>query len=312
MKHKSLSVILLNWNTKELTAACITSLLLHCDAQSFDIIVADNGSTDHSLEYLRQKFPHLTYLDNKENLGFAEGNNRALAYAMEQGYAYSLLLNTDTYLEHDIIKPLLAYKQKHPEAGAVQPAILTATPPHAFWNGGGRYSVTWGRTHSNTRNPQKGAGKIDWATGCCVLLDHRALQKTGLFNSAYFLYYEDVELSFRLKSKGYEIHYLPDCVLYHHAGASGKKSNQKEGKIRPVIHYYTSRNKIWLIRQYTPVFYRPTVFLYNFGYFAAALSYFLLRGRTQKAKSLLKGIKEGLVTPLGTFRIPTNNMLKRP
>ncbi|RZL30275.1 MAG: glycosyltransferase family 2 protein, partial [Pedobacter sp.] len=100
---KSVAIILLNWNTPEHTINCILSVNKFCKAEDFDIIVADNGSTDDSLSILKTKFPTLTILDNKVNLGFSEGNNKVLEYSLKKGYTYSLVLNNDTEVTPELL-----------------------------------------------------------------------------------------------------------------------------------------------------------------------------------------------------------------
>lgn len=129
-----------------------------------------------------------------------------------------------------------------------------------------------------------------------MLVRNSALTKSGLFNKQFFLYYEDVELSYRLRSYGYDLHYLPSCKMYHEAGVSARVE-KNEGFLSPIIHYYISRNHIWFLRKYgKPVFY-PINLLYNGSYYLALWGYFKLRGRNQKAGLLIKGLKEGLFTP---------------
>lgn len=297
---KPVAIILLNWNTPDYTKACITSIKQNCSAELFDIIVADNGSTDNSLTLLRQKFDDVIFIDNGKNLGFAEGNNRALAHSIQQGYEYSLLINTDTLVDEDIAAKLSAHLNAHPKAAAVQPAIYWLHEREKIWNGEGTFNRFLGNPRSSTRLPVANASykNVEWATGCCVLLRNSALSKSGLFNSLFFLYYEDVELSFRLRDNGYEVHYLPTCKIYHEAGVSAKTGSPKnEGFLNPVIHYYISRNHLWFLRRYgTPAFY-PVNLLYNGIYYTALWVYFKLRKRKQKADLLIKGLKEGFFTP---------------
>ncbi|WPU95818.1 glycosyltransferase family 2 protein [Mucilaginibacter sabulilitoris] len=298
--RKPVAVILVNWNTAEYTADCISSLKRNCDQSLFDIIVADNGSTDGSLETLRAKFPELMYIDNQENLGFSEGNNRALIYSLNIGYSYSLIINTDTLVEEDIITKLYQHLQQHPEAAAAQPAIYWMHNHGQIWNGNGRFSAVLGRTFSDTRIPDQSQvpayQTAEWLTGCCMLIRNTALVETGLFNKQFFLYYEDVDLSFRLRQRGHQLHYLISCKIYHAAGVSAKVNSTKEGALSPVIHYYVSRNHLWLLRKYgTPLFY-PINFVFNGLYYTALLIYFKFRGRHEKARQLIKGLKEGFFT----------------
>jgi GT2 family glycosyltransferase len=298
---KPIALILLNWNTPEYTADCIKSVLQYCNEDHFDILVTDNGSTDGSLTTLQQQFPDLIYIDNGENLGFAEGNNRAINYSISKGYAYSLIMNTDTLVDTDIISELLQHMQSHPEAAAAQPAIYWMHDKTKIWNGDSYVNFVLGFTYNNKDTlasaNEPDYKKVEWVTGCCSLIRNDVLKKTGGFNKQFFLYYEDVELSFRLRKQGYELHYLPSCKMYHEAGASGKEKQNNEGTLSPVIHYYVNRNKIWFLRGYgKPLFY-PLVFLYNAPYYIALYSYFKLRGRNKKAEYLLKGLKDGFFTP---------------
>jgi GT2 family glycosyltransferase len=299
---KPVALILLNWNTPQHTADCIQSVLNYCNNSLCDIIVADNGSTDNSLAILKHQFPDLTYIDNQQNLGFAEGNNQALVYSISRGYQYSLLMNTDTLVDEDIVQKLSSHLNKHVHAAAAQPAIYWMHKPDKIWNGEGRFNKILGTTVSDTTLPDTSAHSAftvaEWLTGCCIMIRNEALQKSGLFNKLFFLYYEDVDLSLRLRKAGFVLHYVPSCKMYHEAGISAKvAAPKKEGQLNPVIHYYISRNHLWFIRQYGSTIFLPFNFLYNGLYYSALLIYFVIRGRKQKASFLLNGLKEGIFTP---------------
>jgi len=296
--HKPVAIILLNWNTPVHTANCIVSLKQYCDEHLFNIIVADNGSTDNSLYLLKNQFPDLIYIENNENLGFAEGNNRGLTYSIEKGYTYSLVMNTDTLVDNDLVTCLTAHLDNHLRAAAVQPAIYWMHDKTRLWNGEGSFNPILGITSSSIKVPSSGDTfkTVEWVTGCCMLIRNSALLVSELFNKRFFLYYEDVELSYRLRETGYELHYLPSCKMYHEAGVAAKVE-KKEGFLSPVIHYYTSRNHIWFLRKYgKPVFY-PVNILYNGLYYLGVWLYFKLRRRNEKARFLIKGLKEGVFTP---------------
>lgn len=299
---KPVAVILLNWNTPAYTAACINSLKRYCNESLFNIIVADNGSTDNSLSFLKPQFPDVVFIDNQENLGFAEGNNRALSYSIEHEYTYSLLINTDTLVDEDIISALSQHLDAHSQAAAVQPAIYWMHDKSKIWNGEGGFNGATGVVLSDTQTPTLNGlasfKKAKWVTGCCVLLRNGALQKSGLLNNKFFLYYEDVELSYRLRDNGFELHYLPSVKMYHEAGVSAKISpKNNEGNLSPVIHYYTSRNHIWFLRKYGKPTFLPIYAIRNTLYYGALYIYFKLRNRNVKAANLIKGVKDGLFTP---------------
>ena len=299
---KLVSVILLNWNTPTHTANCINSLKQYCNERLFDIIVADNGSTDGSVALLKKQFPDLMYIDNRENLGFAEGNNRGLNYSIEKGYSYSLLINTDTLVDEDIVTKLSSHLKQHPEAAAVQPAIYWMHDKEKIWNGRGGFNRVLGFIYSDRTFPAKTDPDsfeiAQWVTGCCVLVRNSALTKCGLLNKQFFLYYEDVELSFRMRKTGYQLHYLPSCKMYHEAGVSGKAEvKNKEGFLSPIIHYYVCRNRLWVLRGYGLLFFYPLYVITSMLYYTSLLVYFKLRGRNEKAGCLIKGLKDGFFMP---------------
>lgn len=297
---KPVAVLLLNYNTPNHTSACIRSLQQYCNPALFDIIVIDNGSADGSLATLQSQFPELIFIDNKENLGFAEGNNRGLEYCFTKGYTYSLLINTDTLVDEDIVTGLKAHMDTHPEAASVQPAIFWMHNRSKLWNGKGCFNPVLGLTYNINRmrpgDQPKPFEKAAWNSGCCILIRNEALQKCGLLNKAFFLYYEDVELSFRFRRHGYEVHYLPSTKMYHEAGVSARVE-KKEGFLSPVIHYYFHRNRIWLLREHGLKFFYPVYFVMGFFFYGAAWLYFKLRRRNEKARMLIKGLKEGMFLP---------------
>ena len=299
---KSVAILLLNWNTPEHTINCILSVNKFCRADDFDIIVADNGSTDDSLSILKNKFPELTIINNKTNLGFAEGNNKLLEYSIQNAYTYSLVLNNDTEVDEDFLSPLINHLENNPKTVAVQPAIYYLHKRDELWNGGSFFNQYLGFTYSKNqkeRQSLKGVEQVEWLTGCCFLVINSALRQCGLFNSKFFLYYEDVDLSFRLREKAGILDYLPTTKIYHEAGVSGQqKTKTSEGTLSPIIHFYTCRNRIWFLRRYANPFFLPYIMVQIAFYNAALLIYFKIRGRKQKAKFLIKGFKEGFSTPL--------------
>jgi GT2 family glycosyltransferase len=301
--QKQVAVILLNWNTPVHTINCILSLQQYCDESLFDIIIVDNGSTDDSVADIRSRFPELKYIENHENLGFAEGNNRGLMYSIAKGYTYSLVMNTDTLVDEDIVRGLTLHLNGHLRAAAVQPAIYWMHDKGKLWNGKGGFNAFTGRTFSDTTLPDeknKNYENAKWLTGCCVLLRNSVLSTCGFFNERFFLYYEDVELSYRIRFRGYELHYLPAYKMYHEAGASATVQ-KKEGVLSPIIHYYIIRNHLWFLRKYGWAIFYPVYVLYNGCYYSLVWTYFKVRRRNEKAHYVLKALKDGIFTPQRTI-----------
>lgn len=297
---KPLAIIILNWNRYEYTANCIISILRHCNQSIFDIILIDNHSTDSSFAKLTSQFPQLTFHRNEGNLGYAGGNNPGLQTSLSKGYKYTMILNNDTEVTGNFISPLINFMDTHPAAGAVQPKILMLFDPSLIWNAGSYYSPFLGRTYTRgyaKKNLPKynSITKVDWITGCCMMLRNEVFSKTGLLNEAFFLYYEDTDISFRIKKAGYDLYYVPDSFILHAAGISGKsRKKSAEGYLNPMVHYYNARNKFWFIRQHSKWYYDLSIIIFQSGVILAYLSYFVMRWRLKKAGQYLKGIKDGL------------------
>ena len=194
---------------------------------------------------------------------------------------------------------LSQHLDKHPQVAAVQPCIYWMHNKTKVWGGRGCFNELLGMTYPETDNPKANSKfkQAKWLSGCCMLIRNDALKKCGLLNAKFFLYYEDVELCYRLRQNGYELHYLPLCKMYHEAGVSGKEQVAgKEGMLNPIIHYYICRNRIWFLRGYANTFFYPINVIGSLVYYAALFVYFKLRGRNQKASMLYKGFKDGFLT----------------
>ncbi len=296
--EKRVAILLLNWNSYEHTANCIASLQKVTPA-NFDVIVVDNGSKDGSGLALQQKFTQIKYIQAPTNLGFAGGNNKGFEYAIAYGYQYAFMLNNDTFVEPDFLALLVSYLDTHPAVGAIQPKIFFNNNRQKIWNGGS-YFLSWlGWTYS--KNYMRSAGpaqnnfaEVDWITGCALLVRTSIVQKIGALNDNFFIYYEDVDFSFRIRQAGYKLMFHPQSVIYHIAGMANKaKVKGKEGYANPYVHYLNFRNHIWVLKTYTKWYQWPTTLLTLFAYSLAIMLYFVLRWRITKLAMMLKGIYHG-------------------
>lgn len=299
MQLKKTAIILVNWNSYDYTAQCIDSLN-RITRKDFSIIVVDNGSHDNSGQQLKEKFPHILFIEAGSNLGFTGGNNLGLAYSIKEQFQYSLLLNNDTEVAPDFLNLLTDYMDNHPDIGVIQPKIFYHHDKNLLWDGGSYFDPVWGIAYTKGLGKKPGSRynqikEVDWITGCCFLTRNSILQETGLLANNFFIYYEDVDLSFRIRKLGYRLVFYPDAVIYHIAGASQKKKEKgKEGFVNPFVHYLNIRNRIWLLKKYTPFHFIPTVTLYTFFYTLALMLYFAVRFRFKKLKAAWKAVKDGL------------------
>ena len=238
MSAPVLDIIIVNWNTRELlarTLACVEATV----CTPYTCWVVDNGSSDGSVELVRERFPWVELIANTENLGFAAANNQAILQARGR---YALLLNSDTEVQPGAIDRLVQYMDKTPEVGACGPKLLNADrslQPSArnfystfgslvenkliaqFWktpSSQTRFLSYW--DHSYTR-------QVDWVTGACLLARMDAIRRVGLLDTAFFMYGEEIDWQMRMQKAGYPVHFVHDAEVIHLGGGSSRNAFQK-------------------------------------------------------------------------------------
>jgi hypothetical protein len=257
-----LCVIILSWNNKEDVLEAIRSLQ-ESDQAGFrmQILVVDNGSSDDTPEAVQKL--HVKVKKLAKNYGFAKGNNIGIEDALKEDTDYIALLNGDTTVDKNLIKKTLSAHQKKAKVGAISPKIYFAKgfeyhkkykPSEAgkvIWYAGGK--IDWENIYGSNRGVDEvDRGQFnetietDFATGCFAMYKAEALKEVGLFDERYFAYMEDVDLSQRMKKKGWKIQYSPDGVLWHKVSqSSGIGSEQND--------YYITRNRMLFGLTYAPL-----------------------------------------------------------
>jgi GT2 family glycosyltransferase len=263
---KKIFISILNFNSRNETIDCLNSIKkIKIEGFSVTVVLIDNASKEKM--DLTEGFINpieLKIIENKENFGFAGGHNIGLRYALEKGADYVLVLNNDAVLGENALLEMFLAAESISGVGIVVPKIYFAKGHEfhkgkygkedlgkVFWYAGGE--VDW----KNVVGFHRGVDEVDrgqydiqaetnYATGCCMLLRREVLEKVGLFDDNYYLYYEDGDLSQRVKRHDYKIIYEPKAVVYHeNAGSSGGSGSNLQD-------YYISRNRMLFGFKYAP------------------------------------------------------------
>jgi len=238
MPTKNISIIIVNYNTKDLLKNCLESLEKHYNGLSLEIFIVDNGSNDSSVDYLKtlksqNKIDYIVIFNGK-NLGFAKACNQAMDYAKGK---YILLLNSDTLLKDNSLKLLYEFAEKHPKAGIVAPQLLNsdksiqdscynfptlinAVKEFIFGEKG-----SFLKFHPETNKPVA----VEAVVGAAMLIPQKAIDLIGKLDEKFFMYYEDIEYCKRIRQNGMEVYYLPTAQIVHLHGKSAQKSDKEDG-----------------------------------------------------------------------------------
>lgn len=239
MEPVKLSVVIVNYNVVHFLEQCLKSVFKAMEGISGEVFVVDNFSVDGSVEMVREKFPQVKLIANRENTGFSKANNQAIKASSGE---YVLLLNPDTVVEEDTFNTCIAFMDAHPDAGACGVKLIDGkgnylpeskrglpTPEVAFYKifGFSRLfprSRRFGKYHLGYLNPEE-THSIEVLSGAFMFIRKAALDKAGLLDEAFFMYGEDIDLSYRITQAGYQIYYHPDTRTIHYRGESTKKSS---------------------------------------------------------------------------------------
>lgn len=273
--------VVLNWCKEGDTADCVASLLAQQmgDTTALDVVIVDNASPDRSGDRLAQRFPSVAYLQTGRNLGYAGGNNVGIAWALEHGADWVLVLNNDTVCEPSMVTELLVAAQRHPRAAALAPRIGLGTDPTTPWFAGGELDVMRGM---GVHRQLEGEQSCTFLSGCCLLLRRDALEKVGPFDTVYWCYVEDVDLGVRLMRAGYELWYVPTARMVHRTLPLTAPPNAMQIEWR-------DRNRRRLVRLHFSPAQRLVFSLWFYPTRALHFVRYALSGDVARAKAILKG-----------------------
>jgi GT2 family glycosyltransferase len=224
-----ISIIIVSWNTARLLENCLASILANPPLVPFDIWVVDNASTDDSPRMVRERFPLVHLLDNRENLGFARANNQAIQQCTGN---YVLLLNPDTLVAPGALQALVDFLDEHPRVGAAGPRIRNAdgslqisshprpTLSREFWRMFHLDTLSPYAAYPLTKWDANRPQEVDILMGACLLLRKEALDQVGYLDEDYFMYSEEVDLCHRIQRAGWHLYWVPQAELVHFGGQS--------------------------------------------------------------------------------------------
>ncbi len=247
------AVIILNWNGQALLERFLPSVIAHTPSNIARIIVADNGSTDQSLQLLAGKYPQVDVIAFGHNHGFAEGYNRAISATRHE---YTVLLNSDVEVRDNWLTPLYEYMQQHPRTAAAQPKIMSLQNPDEFEYAGAcggfidrhGYPYCRGRIFSSL---EKDAGQYDtpaqifWASGAALMVRTDVYLSSGGLDPAFFAHMEEIDLCWRIQLAGHEIAAVPQAKVFHLGGGSLPASDPRKT-------YLNFRNSLLMLHKNLP------------------------------------------------------------
>lgn len=285
------AIVILNWNGVKMLTRFLPNVLDYSRDEA-TVYVADNASTDNSIEILKKHFPEVKIIVLEKNWGFAEGYNKALEQINAE---YYVLLNSDVEVPHHWLTPLIEFMDNHPEAAACQPKLLSESNRDAFEYAGAcggfidRYGYPFCRgrmfnTVENDDGQYDYATEVLWATGACMVIRAADFKQQGGFDARFFAHSEEIDLCWRLRLSGRKIYCIPDSFVYHIGGGTLPKNN-------PMKTYLNFRNNLTMLYKNLPdnelrhVMRMRTLLDYVAAFQA------LLAGRKGDFKAILKGRK---------------------
>ena len=250
-----LSIIIVNWNTRELLQKCLESVEAMVRDFSQEVIVVDNASADGSVAMLKERFPGVRRIENSENRGFGAANNQALRIMAGR---YALLLNSDAVLTKNAITELFTCLVNNPEAAMACGQLLNA-------DGSRQNSIAafptlltllanmplleylFPRRFPSKRYSHSGPVEVDSGVGACLMVRKAAIDAVGFFDERYFFFFEETDWAYQMRRAGWKVLYVPNAFIYHHQGQSIGRS------FRSRIEFYRSRYQFfrkWKNRPY--------------------------------------------------------------
>jgi len=288
--NKPLWVVIVNWNKAQLTEACINSFENQVKEFDFTMLIIDNGSKDHSVDYLRTRFPGINMISLPENLGFAGGYNHGLHTAYHAGAKHVLIVNNDTVADDELLKNLIN-GSKETQADLCAPVIYYLGTKEKIWSAGGKINTLLKAplvSHNRNKKLPAKPTKRDFISGCTMLINRKVIDTIGYFDEDFFLYYEDLDYCYRAKRAGLQTYLIPSAKMWHHVSASSQGTNSPEER------YWMGYSSQRYFRKHVSGFGWLAVAPWQFIHVIKTWISLVFNGDSKAARSFIKGVLDGV------------------
>ncbi|MCE7985815.1 MAG: glycosyltransferase family 2 protein [Caldilinea sp. CFX5] len=238
--------IILNNNRCQDTVECLLSLAQSTYTNQ-TLVILDNGSTDGSVATIRTTFPATEVVELTENLGYAGNNNIGINIALTRKADWIFILNDDTIVDADCLHQLIQVGESDPHVGMLGPMVYHYKQPYVIQSGGGLLSRYWESLHVAKDEPDRGQldqpHRVDWISGCALLVRRAVIEQIGLLDEDFFCYWEETEWCMRATKAGWHLIHVPQAKIWH-------KGTPLDAQPKPMMIYYLTRNHLLLLAKH--------------------------------------------------------------
>lgn len=292
--YPKVAIIILNWNGKEDTIECLESLR-EITYPNYEILLVDNGSTDGSVKCFSERYPEIEIIENRRNLGYAEGNNVGIRRALEKGVDYVLLLNNDTVVDPEFLGELVKVVESDKRIGIVGPIVYYYGTQNRIQSAGAKICWNTGNQKISMLNEIdvgqfKEMIEVDYVAGCAFLAKSEFFKTLGTLNKDYFMYWEETEWCVRVQKADYKVLCIPKSKIWHKGGSS---TNRKSSGF---YTFYMTRNKFWFMKQHASrkQYFLFLLYFFGFQFWVTSGIHIVYHKNIGAFKSFYKGFIDGI------------------
>ncbi len=317
-----LSIIIVTWNSKNYIGPCLESVYAHPINASFEVLLVDNDSHDDTVAFVRRQFPQVRLIANHANRGFAAANNQAICLSKGNNI---LLLNPDTVVYPEAVNRMLEFQRKTPDAAVVGPRLLNGSGkvmesyslfpgPRLLFRGlCTAFSASFDKLEAR---PFTKPEVVDWVGGACMLIRRDVLSKVGLLDESFFIYWEEADLCWRIKERGWKTYYFPQSDVIHYQGGSIAAAAPEKLFLHGLLleewaasadTFLRKHYSAWIADLFTYLL--VTQMLLALGFWGAV--YALLPPKRSRALPVLRAYRQALANAVRRRGVPTQQVPSR-